>query len=189
MSPARLFVASLCAALNVACASVPQARYSARDFAERYPAAVETLVAGDVLRLSLYGDDAFSDQYQVASDGTLSLPLLGAVAVAGLSLEEARARIEAGLRDGYYPQGQLSAQIVSQRPVYILGEVARPGSFAFVADLTLSKVVALAGGYTPFASMHTIAVRRAGGEEVLVEADQALAIAPGDTVRILPRSL
>jgi len=173
-----------------ACATTPANYLSAAEFEARYPAAADTLAAGDVIRLSLYGDDAFTGEYQVATDGTVSLPLIGAVQLAGQTLEGARTAIERSLRDGFYPQARVSAQLVSQRPVYVLGEVARPGSFPFVADLTLSKAAALAGGYTPFASMKVAAVRRAGSaQEVVVEANQSLRLAPGDTVRILSRSL
>lgn len=185
-----LVVVLSCAVLLAACATAAAPQLSAEQFEARYPAAADTLAAGDVIRLSLYGDDAFTNEYQVGTDGTVSLPLIGAVPLAGLSLEAARSKIEAGLRDGFYPDARVSAQLVSQSPIYVLGEVARPGSFPFVADLTLSKAAALAGGYTPFASMSVVAVRRAGTDaEVLVQADQSLKLAPGDTVRILSRSL
>ena len=88
------------------------------------------------------------------------------------------------------PRPRISAQVVTSRPVYILGEVNKAGAFPYVPDLTLSKAAALAGGYTYRARMGVVAIRRSGAaEEVLVTADQAMLLAPGDTVRVLERHL
>lgn len=160
---------------------------SAASFAAQHPAQVQ-LGAGDKLKIELYGDDALSGEYEVASDGTVSLPLVGALPAAGKDLAGFTTSVETALSKGFYTAPKVSVQLLAVRPVYVLGEVNRPGSFPFVPDLTLAKVAALAGGYTYRANTGLIAIRRSGmNEEVVVRADQALALAPGDTVRVLER--
>ena len=140
------------------CATLPAGNIlSVQQFEQQYPATAARLGPGDRVRIGLYGDDALTGEYDVAADGTVSLPLVGAVPASGLD-------------------------------IYVLGEVNRAGSFPYAPDMTVSKAAALAGGYTYRARMDVIAVRRArAATEVLVQADQSMALAPGDTVRFLER--
>lgn len=140
------------------------------------------------MRLSLYGDDALTGEYEVAADGTVSLPLIGAVRASGLDIDGFRSAVEAKLADGFYTAPRVSAQVLNLQPIYVLGEVNKAGAFPYAPDLTLSKAAALAGGYTYRARMDVVAIRRARTDnERLVEADQSLLLAPGDTVRVLER--
>lgn len=181
-------LASLLMLPLAACTQTTGPVLSAADFAQRYPAAVDTLGPGDRVRIALYGDESMTGEYDVLADGTISLPLIGAVKAQGLSIEQLRQAVETRLAAGFYASPRISAQMVSSRSVYVLGEVNRAGAFPFVPDLTLSKAAALAGGYTYRARTGVVAVRRAGAaEEVLVTADQAMPLAPGDTVRVLER--
>lgn len=161
---------------------------SAAEFQQRYPVSAATLGPGDRLRLSLYGEDSFTGEHQVAADGTVSLPLIGAVRASGSTIAEFAKAVETRLADGYYQSPRVSAEILNLQPIYVLGEVNRPGSFPYAPDMTLSKAAALAGGYSYRARLDAVAVRRArAGGETIVQADQALALAPGDTVRVLER--
>ncbi len=161
---------------------------TARQFLDQYPVQAALLAPGDKLRLSLYGDDALSGDYEVAQDGTISLPLVGAVKAAGLDVEAFRTAVEQQLSQGFYNGPRISAQLLNLQPVYVLGEVNKAGAFPYVPDLTLSKAAALAGGYTFRARMDVVAIRRARADtERTVQADQSLQLAPGDTVRVLER--
>lgn len=161
---------------------------SAAEFQQRYPAALGKLAPGDRVRIALYGDEALTGEYDVASDGSVSLPLVGAVAAAGLTIDGFRQALETRLSQGFYQSPRVSAQIVSVQPIYVLGEVTRAGAYPFAVDMTLSKAAALAGGFTYRARANVVGLRRAGADqEVLVTADKVLVLAPGDTVRILER--
>ncbi|WP_164847490.1 polysaccharide biosynthesis/export family protein [Sphingobium algorifonticola] len=176
-------------ALSLTACATPQGPVmSAQAFESRYPPSSTLLGPGDKLKLSLYGDDALSGEYQVASDGTVSLPLVGALPAAGKDVPAFAKSVETALANGFYTTPKVSVQLASVRPIYVLGEVNQPGSFPYVPDLTLAKAAALAGGYTYRAKIGTIAIRRTGMEqEVVVDATQAMPLAPGDTVRILER--
>ena len=183
---------ALCAGLLLlplaACTQTTGPVLTPSDFAARYPATVGLLGPGDRMRIALYGDEAMTGEYDVLADGTISLPLIGAVKAEGLSIEQLRQAVEARLAAGFYASPRISAQVILSRPVYVLGEVNKAGAFPYVPDLTLAKVAALAGGYTYRARTNVIGIRRAGAaEEVLVTADQAMPLAPGDTVRVLER--
>nr|WP_246605030.1 polysaccharide biosynthesis/export family protein [Aquisediminimonas sediminicola] len=143
---------------------------------------------GDKVRIGLYEDAAFNGEYEVGSDGAISLPLVGAVAASGLTLDQLRSAIETALAQGFYQNPRIAIQLSSVPQIYVLGEVNRAGAFAYAPDMTLGKAAALAGGYTYRARMDVFAIRRAHGKaEVLVKSDQAMLLAPGDTVRMLER--
>ncbi|SFS13129.1 polysaccharide biosynthesis/export family protein [Sphingomonas jatrophae] len=179
------------AGMLASCAPSLGPALSAGEFQARYPVAATALSPGSRIRLVLYGDEAMTGEYQVAPDGTVSLPLLGPIKAAGLTVEEFRRAAEAQLANGFYADAskRLSVQLVDVLPIYVYGEVGRPGAFPYAPDLTLGKAAALAGGYTYRANPKAVLIRRAnGGQEVTVVADQALPLAPGDTVRIPERS-
>lgn len=186
----RRWVIPMAAALLAGCAAQLGPVLSAGEFQARYPANVSILQPGDQVRLSLYGDDALTDEYEVGTDGTVSIPLVGAVPAQGRTVEELRAGVEATLANGYYQNPRVAAQLVTVQPIYVLGEVNRAGSFPFAPDLTVAKAAALAGGYTYFARVDVVGIRRARADaEVLVVPDGSIELAPGDTVRILERGL
>ena len=172
-----------------ACATTSGPVLSAAEFQQRYPAALGALGPGDRVRIALYGDDQFTGEYQVGTDGRISLPLLGPIEATGRDVDQFAQALQSLLTErGLYKSPRVSVQTVNVRPVYVLGEVNTPGAFPYVPDLTVGKAAALAGGYTYRARMSVLAVRRANTpQEVLVTADQAMPLAPGDTVRVLER--
>ncbi|PHV63705.1 polysaccharide biosynthesis/export family protein [Cyanobacterium aponinum AL20118] len=98
--------------------------------AQRFP---YTLDAGDVVSLNIFNVPEYSREYQVLVDGTLNLPLINRVTVAGLTLAEAELLIS----QEYVSQGLLRDPIVSidltiPRPITIamVGEIRTPGSYS-----------------------------------------------------------
>jgi polysaccharide export outer membrane protein len=91
----------------------------------------------------------------VADDGTVHLPLVGAIPVAGLSPDQVSRKIERALRDGSFlvnPHVVVTlAQSVSQL-VSVLGEVQKPGQYPVSARTTIFQLLAEAGGTTPNSS-------------------------------------
>jgi polysaccharide export outer membrane protein len=106
---------------------------------------------GDSVAVHVYGQPDMDGTLYVADDGTLSLPLVGAVPVKGLSPSEAGQRVEKALRDGRFlvdPHVTLTvAQSRSQR-VSVLGEVKQPGRYPIESTTTVLDLLAQAGGAT-----------------------------------------
>jgi protein involved in polysaccharide export with SLBB domain len=90
--------------------------------------------AGDEIAMVVYGEKELSGSYKVGAGGTIAVPLIGEVNVGGLHLRAAEELVAAKLADGYLVEPSVTMQVTSARPVYILGEVKNPGSFAIGGD-------------------------------------------------------
>jgi polysaccharide export outer membrane protein len=116
----------------------------------------------DVVRVGVYGHDALATPgTRIDMEGNLSLPLVGAVHVAGLSSSEAREAVtQAYSAYVIEPRVDLSVVTHGARRFYALGEFARPGAIEFDRPLTVLQAVALAGGVTGRgAGKHAILLR------------------------------
>jgi polysaccharide export outer membrane protein len=112
-------------------------------------------------------------------------PLLGDLQVAGLTPQGLQDLVVGMLKDGYLKKPSITVSIDSYRLYYIKGEVSRPGGYTFVDGLTVSKAVALAGGYTVRASESRISlVRESDPENPLESVGVNTAIQPGDIVTV-----
>lgn len=147
-----------------------------------------TISAGDKIKVTVDGEKDFSGQHTVDSGGTILVPIAGPVTVAGLSLTDAADAYGAKLRDGQILRSpKVKIEAVGLRPIFVLGEVKRPGEYAYASGLTLRDAIKLAQGYSYYARESIAEVTRAG-RTVEVETDTEMRILPGDTVRI-PRRL
>lgn len=106
---------------------------------------------GDQLKMEVFGRPEMDSTMYVGDDGTVRVPLAGAVAVSGLSPAEAAQKVEAALKNGQFlvnPQVTFSVvKSLSQR-VSVLGEVHQPGRYPIESDTTILDLLALAGGRT-----------------------------------------
>ena len=92
------------------------------------------------------------------------------------------------LADGYIRDPKVSAQMLTFRPYYILGEVAKPGEYPYSDDLTVMNAVATAGGFTYRAQKNRIFIRHPGSsKEAPVTLTATTPVQPGDTSRIRER--
>jgi polysaccharide export outer membrane protein len=144
------------------------------------------LGSGDKLRITVYNEPALTGEYSVTPAGAVAFPLIGAIAVADRSIEEVTADIEKRLGSGYVRDARVSIEVLNFRPFYILGEVNRPGEYAYSSGLTVEKAVALAGGFTYRANSRVVFVRRnnAPGEGSVALRGAPVGVRPGDTIRI-----
>lgn len=145
------------------------------------------LVAGDQIKITVFGEENLSGEFKVGATGQLSLPLIGRVAAAGGSADQLEAFIVTALRSGgYVKTPRVNVEILSLRPIFILGEINRPGSYPYSAGLTVLKAVALAGGFTYRARKRVLFVTRdpqQGERKISVEG----LLLPGDTIRVSER--
>lgn len=142
--------------------------------------------AGDRVSISVYREpDLTVNSVRVKADGTIAFPLLGDLRVAGLTSQELQDLVTTKLQDGYIKKPNVTVSIDSYRLYYIKGEVSRPGGYTFVDGLTVSKAVALAGGYTPRASESKISlVRESDPDHPLESVGVNTAIRPGDIITV-----
>jgi polysaccharide export outer membrane protein len=114
-----------------------------------HPAAAEyRLGPGDVMEISVFGVADMKRRVTVNVDGDVSMPFLGEVRAAGLTLDALRIRLaEALLRTGTLQSPDVTLEITEYRPFFISGDVSRPGAIAYRPGMTVRHAVALAGGF------------------------------------------
>ncbi len=175
--------ASLCAA---GCQSLPSG--SAEPQAQSRVIGDYQLGPGDQVRLVVFGEDQLSGEFVVSGAGVISLPLVGDIPAQGRTVAEVQRAVEQALRSRYILNPQVSAEVLTYRPFYVLGEVNRPGTYPYAAGLTVLNAVATAGGFTYRADTRRVFIRRDGSTaEELYAIGPTLQVAPGDTIRIAER--
>ncbi len=104
--------------------------------------------AGDVLRVEAYNHDEVSGDFAVEVEGEITFPMLGRVEVGGRTTSEIASHLEQLLEKDYYVDVQLQVEIEKyhSKPVTVLGEVARPGTYYLEGQTSLYKILAEAGG-------------------------------------------
>jgi protein involved in polysaccharide export with SLBB domain len=146
------------------------------------------LDSGDKIKVTVYGEDDLSGEYQIDGSGNVRLPLIGEVHAAGLTTSEVENVVEDKLSHGYLISPRVSAEVSNYRPFTILGEVNKPGEYPYENGMTVLNAVALAGGYTYRAEEDTVYIRRKGSaKEDTAPADDKTSVNPGDTIRVAER--
>lgn len=125
------------------------------------PNAGYVIGASDVLSIKVFNEDALTNKYTVDSDGSITFPLLGRVAVGGKTTREIEDGLTSQLKDGWIRSPQVSVEIAQyrSRSIYVMGEVRTPGRYNIEGPMTLLEVIANAGSTTAAAS-NTIIVQR-----------------------------
>jgi polysaccharide biosynthesis/export protein len=121
-----------------------------------------TVGAGDVLEVRVWHNDQLSRRVTVRPDGFITLPLVGDIACGGKTVEQiSKDIVEKGTT--YYTEPLVVsvevAELHSYR-IYVLGEVTRPGEFTPSGQVTVLQAIALAGGFTRFASPNQMLIVR-----------------------------
>jgi len=121
------------------------------------------LQPGDVIEVSVAGIPELRQRAAVQLDGTISVPLVGALTVAQLSLPEVRARIQSAMASKVFrlrlatgqevavtiERDEVSAAIAEYRPIYVSGDVANPGEKAYRPSMIVRQALAAASGLQP----------------------------------------
>jgi polysaccharide export outer membrane protein len=177
LAGATLVGAPTCA--NAADAATAPAATNAGDYA---------LGSGDKLRITTFGEQDLSGEFEVGSTGKISMPLIGDIEVTGHTVSQVSKSIELKLSSGYLRDPKVNIDVMNYRPFFILGEVIKPGSYPYVNGMTVVNAVALAGGYTYRADKDGITIEHAGEtgkkEQKIGETG---AVVPGDIVRVPER--
>ncbi len=168
-----------------------------------------TLGAGDRVRLDIINVPEYSGEYQILVNGSVNLPLIGNVAVKGMTLEEA-SRVISARYSRLIKEPISTVSLVAPRPlkVAIAGEVNRPGSYTIpltagvdgkggIQFPTVTQALQLAGGISQTANLRQVLVRRPqlGAADQIIGIDlwallqggdlrQDLTLQDGDTIFI-----
>jgi polysaccharide export outer membrane protein len=147
-----------------------------------------TIDSGDRLRITVFGQANLTANYTVDPAGNIAMPLIGAVPARGSTGAHLKKAIETRLRNGFIREPDVSVEIETYRPFFILGEVTRAGQYPFVAGLTAETAVAVAGGFTPRGVKSSVIItRRLAGEELRATVPMTTPIRPGDTITVRER--
>ncbi|PTU33291.1 polysaccharide biosynthesis/export family protein [Stenotrophobium rhamnosiphilum] len=141
------------------------------------------LGVGDVVRVEVRDESDLTIEAQVQADGAIKYPFLGSVVARGKSVSRLQQDISLGLRAGYLVNPDVRVRVVAYRPVYVTGQVVRPGGYPYIVGLTVEKVATIAGGFTDRASLRNIYIVREGqtqNQKRKVSLDTQ--ILPGDTI-------
>ena len=142
-----------------------------------------TLGAGDKVKITVYGEEDLTGEFEIDGTGRLSFPLIGEIPAGGKSARDVEKLIADKLNTGYIVSPRVNVEILNFRPFFILGEVNKPGSYPYVNDMSVISAVALAGGYTARAKTGTVYLKTAGTTEETTVTEDAK-IQPGDVIRV-----
>jgi polysaccharide export outer membrane protein len=145
-----------------------------------------TLSPGDVVTIRVFREPDLDTQQRVSKEGTINYPLIGIVKIAGLSSDQASAKIAAALDKDYLVRPQVSLSVVaySKQKFMVLGQVTSPGSYNIPDEQTLDilNAIAIAGGFTRLAKTSKVTVTRfTNGEAKTFQIDLDKMIKTGST--------
>lgn len=157
------------------------------------------LGSDDLVEVKVFRQPDLETRVRIADDGTVMLPLLGSIVLAGKTVAQARELIHDLLAKDYLakPQVTLSVLEYGKSLFTVLGEVQKPGSYEIPPDQSyhLLQAIAVAGGYTRLGAPGKVTVQRVLGRQKQVYRLDAGAMAkdpnvklfdilPGDTITV-----
>lgn len=142
------------------------------------------LDAGDRVRVVVSGQDTLSKSYEVGANGAIELPAIGKVSARGLNAVQLSAAIARRLKQSNVSDAHVAVQIETYRPISIYGDVANPGKYPYVNNMTTETAIEMAGGLKGGGekSAVTVSNRASGGPKAPVATGS---ISPGDTVTVM----
>jgi polysaccharide export outer membrane protein len=130
------------------------------------------LGVGDAVKVEVYGEQDLCGSYQVYEGGYITYPLVGKVAVQGLTLPAVSEELTRLLAERFLVDPHVTVHIdrYSSQPVQVLGAVAKPGVFYLEGHTTVRQIIALAGGIISEKAVKEVRVERqvGGAREVMV---------------------
>ncbi|WP_349360485.1 polysaccharide biosynthesis/export family protein [Stappia sp.] len=180
----RLAVA-LCLALTVAaCSGYRQPPTAFHDILTK----PYRLDSSDQLRIIVFGQNDLNTTYTVDQAGYISMPLIGSVAARGLTLRQLEDVITKRLKNGFLRDPDVSVEVATYRPIFVMGEVANAGQYPYVAGMTAQNAIATAGGFSPRARQTDVDItRQLNGEVLSGRVPITDPVRPGDTIYVRER--
>src|SRR5262249_9250099 len=156
------------------------------------------LSPNDLIQIEVFQEEDLRTSAKISKEGTTTLPRLGNVKLAGLTMGQATARLTELLKKDYLVNPRVSMTVVSfsKKRFTVLGQVNSPGikEMPDQESIDLLEAIGMAGGYTRIANPSKITIkRREGANETVIQVDgKAMAkgngkgfqIKPGDTITV-----
>ncbi len=148
----------------------------------------------DLLAVEVFQEDSLSGEFVVAEDGTIDFPLLGRVAVEGLTPGQVDQLLTDRLGAEFLvdPQVQVKVSAFASKPVRVLGAVKKPGIYQLSGPTSVLEIVAMAGGMSTTGVNELRITRRGASDPIVIRLDGAEAddgtwnLQEGDTVMVPP---
>lgn len=198
--PALLAAAALCGGLPVF--GQDQGTKNKKNY-------IHTLGLADRVRISVYQEDDLTSLTRIDARGRVNMPLLGEIAIGGMTVVEAQAAIENAYKEGRYlrnPQVTISVEEYASREVSISGAIRNGGRYSLPIEstLTVAELVTKAGGITDIGKGTAVTVTRflpdgtkkvftvdvdsvIKGKKDTKTDDSSLVLLPGDNVYVPER--
>jgi polysaccharide export outer membrane protein len=147
------------------------------------------LAPGDTVRIITYGEDPLTGEFRVGDQGMIALPLAGGVKASGQTPHQLEEAIAGMLKKrGMLTRPSVSVEVSTYRPIYVLGEVNKPGQYPYQPGMTVVSAAAVAGGFTYRAVQdYASVVRTVGGDSAEGKVSRDGLIQPGDVISVFER--
>ncbi len=154
------------------------------------------LTPNDQVGVEVFGEDDLRTAGRLNSEGNLSVPLLGSIHLAGLTLGQAATKLTELFGRDYLVSPRVNVLLLgyAKRRFTMLGQINRPGSYEMPdgspQGIDLLEAIAMAGGYTRIAAPERISVKRANevvrvnGKRLAHGSREGFTVLPGDTVTV-----
>ena len=144
---------------------------------------------GDQVRIITLGDDQMTGAFRVNDSGAIALPMLGSIQASGLTTTQLEQVLAGALAKAQLIQNpSVSVEVTTYRPIFVLGEVNRPGEFPYQPGMTVVSAVAEAGGFTYRAiDDRASVVRSINGVTTEALGTRQSLVQPGDVITIYER--
>jgi protein involved in polysaccharide export with SLBB domain len=143
------------------------------------------LQPGDKIKVSVYGEDKLSGEYQLDQTGQISLPLAGTVMAQGLTQAELEQALAKKFRSEYLRNPKVTVTVNTLEPYYMMGEVQKPGEYPYRSGLTVLTAMAVAGGPTYRANRSTVQIQRRGETSMRnYPVSASVPVLPGDIIQV-----
>jgi polysaccharide export outer membrane protein len=133
----------------------------------------------------VYGQEGLTNSYAIDAGGSITMPLIGAVPARGQTPAGLASHIAGRLRNGFIREPSVAVEIEAYRPFFILGEVAAPGQYPYVPNMSVESAVAIAGGFSPRAKRDVVTLTHIDpGGSIRAIVPLGTPLSPGDTVLV-----
>ncbi|MEW6265603.1 MAG: polysaccharide biosynthesis/export family protein [Thermodesulfobacteriota bacterium] len=119
---------------------------------------------GDILEISVWGDESLKKNVIVPPDHIISYPLIGSQDTTGMTVPQLREAVTKKVRE-FVPDATVTIMLLEIRSLtaYVIGKVNKPGQYPITSETNVMQMLSMAGGLTPFASAGSIVVLRQSG--------------------------
>ncbi len=144
----------------------------------------------DKVRVTVFNDPRLTGEFRISDAGALALPLIGSIQAGGKTVPEVEREIERVMtRRNLFRDPEVAVNVIEYRPIFVLGQVERGGSFPYQPGMTTLSAVALAGGFNYRALRDYVSVTRVAedGRAQEFRANRQSLLLPGDVVTVFER--